>query len=118
MNLNKQNATVISVILLILNVLLSITIQLLPDSVKLVLSKISSTFGLSYTIFWLLLFILILVLILFFVWKQALRNKEEVVLNKGMQNIDTKNNSSRTINQYGSNSTYVENIKGDINIKN
>lgn len=100
----------IIILTLILEFILNIMVQLLPDSFKKIISQFSSYLGISYNLFWLIITIIILIIVVIISLKDlnSKGDKEERV---------TRNSSKRVINQYGDKSIYIENNNGDIDLK-
>jgi len=98
------------VIILFFDLILNIIIQLIPNSIKLFITRFSSFIGLSYTIFWFLLTTIIVLIILFISIKK-------IRIEETKDQLFNKEGGKRVVNQYGSKSIYIEKSERDINIK-
>lgn len=100
----------IIILTLIFEFILNILVQLLPASLKKMISLFSSSLGISYNLFWLIITITLFIIVVIISLKKLNQkdNKDEKV---------KKTTNERFINQYGDNSVYIESNKGDFNIR-
>ena len=110
--MKKRKAVVLTIIVLVLGFIINFLFEIMPDDFKDLVNSFSSSIGLSYTKFWIICIFVIVVVMLILVWKQVIN--ETTATNPKKQTIKE---ITRQINQNGKKSVYIENNKGDINVK-
>ena len=104
--MNKKNASIVTIIILLLGFIANFLFQIMPDKFKKIITSFSNIIGLTYTQFWIICTLLIIATTMIFVWIKA----------KGSKNRDKKPAEKREINIEAKKSNYFEKPKGDIRI--